>query len=661
MLTFGQKKLLWAGILSISTAVLVSLAVYTGLFNGLELMTFDLRTRLFRTAKKHHPDIAVILIDEASLKAMNPVVGRWPWPRSVHADVIDFLMIAGARAIVFDILFTENEQISDVSLHTLSPNDQRLVDSTVSAGNVYHSAQIFLDSEDEFNKGLLNKPLPFDYVERFSVKGSTGLREETNNNYYIPFHELYMASKGIGVVEFSPDSDGIFRRTKLFRYYQGNFYPVASMALAVDVLKPGMVEGKDKEILLKGISGDNIKNSTISIPLQEDGSYLINMYGNFTPYSMSGILATIQNIRMGKLDELHVRPDEFKDKIVFIGASAVGVEDIKPTSISNKTPGVYLHASALSNILFQDFLKMTDKQLTIFSIILFSLGVVFVIVWVRSIAYQILLPFLFTSLYIFISFWGFRNNIVFQIVPPLVTIIISCITAFAYLSFTEGKDKRKIKKMLSQYVSPSVLATVMDRTRGDVLKAEVGSKEYLTVLFSDIRDFTTISEALPPDRVVEMLNQFFISMSNAIFKYNGTVDKFIGDAIMAFWGAPIRTEDHAEQAVKAACEMMKKLDEINERLDSKGYPPIRMGIGINTGWAILGNIGSEKKLDYTVVGDTVNLASRLEGFTKEYKCNILISENTYKELKGSIPCREIGEVKPKGKTVSVRAYEVSER
>lgn len=658
MLTFGQKKLLWAAILSISTAAIVSLSFYLGLFNDLELKTFDLRTRLFRAEKKHHPDITVILIDEASLKAMNPIVGRWPWPRYVHAEIIDFLMLSGARAIVFDILFTENERVFGTPKHSLSPNDLRLIESTASAGNVYHAAQILLDSEDEFNKSLLNKPLPQDYIDRFSVKGTINLKKDISNNYYIPFAEIYRASKGIGVVEFSPDKDGVFRRTKLFRYYQGNFYPVLSIALAMDILKPKLIEGKDKEIVLKGISGNDVKNSTISIPLQEDGSYLINMYDNFMPYSISGIIASIQKIKMGQLKGLPVNPEEFKDKVVFIGASAVGVEDIKHTSINSRAPGVYLHASALSNILLQDFLKTTGKWVAIFSIFFLSTGVVVVIIWVRSISYQIMIPFLFAFIYIFIVFLGFRNNIVFQMAPPLSAIGISCLAAFAYLSFTEGKDKRKIKKMLSQYVSPDVLAYVMDRAKGDVLKAEVGSDEYLTVLFSDIRGFTTLSETVPADKVVEMLNQFFSAMSDAVFKYNGTVDKFIGDAIMAFWGAPIKTEDHAEQAVRAACEMIKKLKELNDTLSLQGYPAIRIGIGINTGKAILGNIGSERKLNYTVVGDTVNLASRVEGFTKEYGCNILITENTYRALKGNISCREIGEVKAKGKTMPVRVYEV---
>lgn len=653
MLPFKKNKLIFGSIIALSTALLVNLGSYVGVFEELELKAFDIRARAF--SKYRHPsdEIAVILIDEASLRSMNPVVGRWQWPRSVHADLIDFLALGGARAVLFDILFTENERVPGSPPNTVGLNDIRLSEATASAGNVYHAAQLLIDTEDEYNKNLLGKPLPADFIKKFSVqippfpltKGGI----DHNNNYYIPIPELYRASRGIGIVEFPPDPDGIYRRTKLFRHYQGSSFPVLSMAPILDRLTPESARmAKDSLVL---------KETGSPIPIQRDGSYLINMYGDFKPYSMSGILASAQKIKFGELDGLPVNPDEFRDKVVFVGASAVGVEDLKTTSLGNKTPGVFLHASVYSNIVQNDFLRYTSPFLTAFSVVVLSFMVAFAILWTRNIFYQIAIPFFLAVVYISASFWWFNNNVVYDIVAPVISIVSSWMAAFAYLSFTEGKDKKKIKRMLGQYVSPAILTSVLDKGSREVLTAEVGSRERLTILFSDIRGFTSISEVLEAEKVVEVLNGYLSGMVDVIFKHEGTLDKFIGDAIMAFWGAPVRVSDHGKRAVTSAMEMMCQLELFNESIKGKGLPPIAIGVGINTGEVILGNIGSEKKLDYTVIGDNVNLASRMEGLTKEYGCPILITESTYEEVRGEIPCRVVDMVRVKGKKKGIKIFE----
>jgi adenylate cyclase len=669
MLTFAKRKLLIGSIAALVTAVSVNAAFYLGIFDEFELKTFDLRVKAFSRERKAPSDIAVILIDETSLRAMNPIVGRWPWPRSLHADLIEFLSMGGAKAVLFDILFTENERIPGEPPGTVGTNDMRLVEATEATGNIFNAAQLLVDVEDEYNKGLLGRPLPEDFVERFSVKGLKGIVAGPNNTYYIPFSELYMASKGIGIVEFTPDDDGIYRRTRLFRHYQGSFFPVLSTAPLMDILKPEGIRVENGNLILspppssspakgeENTSHVSRLTSHVSIPLQKDGSYLVNMYSDFNPYSMSGILASIQKIKMGELEGLPVNPDEFRDKIVFVGASAVGVADLKPTPMGSRTPGVYLHASIYGNIVRNDFLRFTPPWITSFSVIALSFTVALAILWSRRTLYQMGLPFLMAFIYVSTSFWWFKKSIVFDMIPPLLSIVVSWMGAFAYLSFTEGKDKRKIKRMLSQYVSPTILATVVDRSREGVLRAEVGSKENLTVLFSDIRDFTTISESLDAEKVVELLNSHLSGMVDVIFRHEGTLDKFIGDAIMAFWGAPIKAGDHAKKAVETALEMIRRLESFNEAQRSRGLPALAIGVGINTGDVILGNIGSEKKLDYTVIGDNVNLASRMEGLTKEYGCPILITETTYEEVKDVIPCSVVDLVRVKGRKRPVKIYE----
>ncbi|MBI3777186.1 MAG: adenylate/guanylate cyclase domain-containing protein, partial [Gammaproteobacteria bacterium] len=216
-------------------------------------------------------------------------------------------------------------------------------------------------------------------------------------------------------------------------------------------------------------------------------------------------------------------------------------------------------------------------------------------------------------------------------------------------------DKRRVRRVLAQYVSPAVLAEVVDKYE-NYLSAEVGLRTNITVLFSDIRNFTRLSESLAPETVVEMLNVFFSAMTDVLFAHHATIDKFIGDAIMAFWGAPVRDEQHAQRAVRAALGMLQALVDVNTRLAERGIAPISIGIGINTGDAVLGNIGSEKKLAYTAIGDNVNLAARLEGLTKTYGCPVLITENTRAQVCAEFPCRLVDSVRVMGKTHAIRVY-----
>jgi adenylate cyclase len=261
-----------------------------------------------------------------------------------------------------------------------------------------------------------------------------------------------------------------------------------------------------------------------------------------------------------------------------------------------------------------------------------------------------------TFLYIFTAFYLFSSfRVWLAIVFPVIGGMLSVYGAsFIYMAFTEGTERLKTKRMFSQYLSPSVLSEVME---SKALTAEIGATKELTVLFSDIRGFTSISESLESRKVVEMLNYYLHEMVELVFKYNGTLDKFIGDAVMAFWGAPIEVKNHARQAISCALEMIKKLDEVNSHFRLNNFPDINIGIGLNTGPVIVGNIGSTKRLDYTVIGDNVNLASRIEGLTKKYGCPILISESAHNMLDDQFICRTIDRVQVKGKTEPATLYE----
>ncbi len=630
---------------------LISIFLYEfGLFEKLELVGFDIRTKLLRMKAQPSQDIEVILIDETSLKMMNPVAGRWPWPRSIHADVIDFLRIAGARAIIFDILFTENEKVYGRPGNVLSYGDTRLVESTIEAGNVYHAVQIFRDIPDEYNIDILNKPLPDDFVKRFSIPQVSIIHKKDNNNFAIPFRELYMASKNTGVVEFSPDKDGVYRRVHPLRFYQGNYFPVISLSPLLDILKPITIKEKGRNLLIE------TENETIKIPLMDDGTYLINHYGDFKPYSMSGIIASIQKLKRGEIENLPISPEEFHEKIVFIGASAVGVEDLKPTPIAPRTPGVLLHSSIYSNIVKRDFLVWVNKHLTMAIITILTFITITTLLFIRRFTTRLIIASLIPFIYILLSLSIFTKNIVIEVVPHLFTWIISTTSTLAFLVMTEEKDKRLIKSRFERYVSPATLIEVIDHSGRDIISRK-GQRKYLTILFTDIEGFTSISERLSPEEVIELLNTFFSRMVDIIFKNNGTVDKFMGDALMAFWGAPLEAKNHPEMATLTAMEMIDAINDVNKELSSKNLPFIKAGIGINTGEVVLGNIGSRERLDYTAIGDSVNLASRLQSLTRFYGLPIIISEMTMLNIKEKIPLRIIDRVRVKGKTEPVNIYE----
>lgn len=631
---------------------LLACAVVLGLhglgeFERLEGMAYDAMVRLVRADKAPHPDVAIVLIDEASVRAMNPVVGRWPWPRSLHAELIDFIAMGNPKSIAFDVLFPEYEgdRCAQGGKGIYGPNDALLVEATRNAGNVHHAMNIFKDTEDELNKGLLDRPMPSEVLKRFPIQG---LRVEGDaNNYSLPIPELAQAAWGLANVEFPADPDGIYRRVRPVVGYQGHGFAGMGLSLAADVMKPQRIALEPGSLVM-----DDLR-----LPLDKQGRYLINLYGQFKPYSISGIFASIQKLHAGDLEGMMVSPEEFEGKVVIIGASAVGIEDLKATSISTTTPGVYLHASMMSNILLRDYLRPPPAWLTRALVVITALLSVASVVFMTGMWGRAALPVLLLLVHGFACAKSFEHNVLLEVVPPAMAIFMGTLSAFVYVTFTEGREKRKVRKMLGQYVSPHALAALADKYE-DALKAEIGSKEYVTILFSDIRGFTTISERESAERIVGMLNYYFSAWADEIFKHEGAIDKFVGDAVMAIWGAPVRTQDHPQQAIRTALRMVERMPQINEHLAALGYPEVRVGIGINTGYAVQGNIGSERKLDYTVIGDTVNLASRLEGLTKNYACDILVSEFTYEHIKDQFICIYADEVKVKGKDKAVKVYKV---
>lgn len=648
-----SKRLSLALAIGLGVFATISLLHQQGLLDRLEGMSYDLRMSHSRGDIRAPEEIAVVLIDDASIKSLEPIAGRWPWPRSLYSELLDFLALGEPHAVLFDVTFHERDRNDSTNL---GEEDAELVASTAQYSFVHHAIRLVHDTPDESNTDLLDRPLPKNFVARNSVNGRlaakpllpsplVALDSASNNNAYLPFSQLLEVTPATGVVDVNADNDGVYRRARLFHRYDKHYFPSLSSSA---LLTP---ENGDLAVSESGLLWNGRK-----VPLDTRHHALVNYYAHFDTYSFGGMIASKWQIDEGQLENLVVDPFEFKDKIVFIGASAAGLEDLKTTPLDSRLPGVLIHASLSGNLIENDFLQPPQKFETLFFSFLFAIFISFGVLFSRSLLLQAAIPTLTLSLFVSWNYWQFQTNVVYELMAPSMSILGSWLLTFSALLMTEGRDKRRFKRMMSRYLSPAVLNSI-GADPDAFAQARVGAREELTILFSDIRSFTSISEKLPPERVVEMLNHYFSAMTQAIFNHQGTIDKFIGDAIMAFWGAPLRTDQHAKKAILAALEMKQKLVEVNRWLEENQLPPVKIGIGLHTGEAILGNIGSDYKLDYTIIGDNVNLASRMEGLTKQYGCEILLTEDTYKRISDSICCAVIDRVRVKGKHEPILIYQ----
>ncbi|MGK5091038.1 adenylate/guanylate cyclase domain-containing protein [Deltaproteobacteria bacterium TL4] len=645
------KKLFISLVLS---AISISLALslyYAGKLESLEMNTFDFRMQARTEHIEAHPDVVMLMIDEASLQSIQSLVGRWPWPRTLFAELVEFLTQAEAKAILFDVLFTE-PQVPRSPEGELGADDMMLASSTAGSGATFHATQFVKDVEDSVNKSLLNRPLPEDFTEMFALRNlqqdpSAALPEY--NNYYLPITEYYQSSLGVGVVEFSSDKDGIYRRSHLIRKYGEHAFPVLSLSLMQQILGVKQMKLSARSLFL-----DNLR-----IPLQKDGSYLINMKRKFTTYSLGGVFSTMQKLNKGQRAGALLDPVIFQNKIVLIGASAAGVEDLKHTSMGSNVPGVLLHGSIISNILQEDFIKNVPDWVMILSVLGLSFLTVSMVLLLNHVFFQVLGPLMIAIGFSMFSLWIFlQYQIWIPMIPPLLAWSLSFVEVFGFLSATEGREKRFIKGAFQQYLSPAVIHNLMENPGQLTLG---GEEKELTAMFSDVKGFSTISEMLTPTELVSLLNEYLSEMTEIIMKYDGTVDKFEGDAIIAFFGAPFYLQDHAKRAALVMLEMQNRLAQLRDGWKEKWGVNIHHRIGVNTGMMVVGNMGSRNRFDYTIMGNSVNLAARLEGVNKMYGTDLIISEMTYEQCRDAVVTRELDLIRVIGIHKPVRIHELVSR
>jgi len=596
-------------------------------FEVLEEKTLDLRFTM-RGKVAPGPETVIAVIDEKSINKL----GRFPWPRSVWGRVVDRLTEEGSKVIVFDVFFSERESVESDDLF------QRAI---MRSGRVILPV-VFDFSETGYKEsGFTGKKLDFMTPSAYSVlKNADEPFLPLKAKMVLPTLLRFSAfAKALAHINMIPDMDGTIRWEVLAIQYQGDYY--APIGLQAARLYRGL-KSEDLALDYRG----SVQLGDTTIPVDGFGRMLINFRGpnnTFPMYSISDIL------------DRTIRAGAFRDKIVLIGATAQGIYDLRVTPFSTNMAGIEKHASVVDTILRKDFIYRTEATV-IPLILLFAgiLGIYLPRLGAKAGAGLFLALFVgygWIVYYLFIS-----KGIWFNFVYPSSALVFGYTSQTAYRFFTEERRARDIRKMFSSYVSKRIV----DELIRDPSKARLGGeRKEITVLFSDIRGFTSFSEKHQPEEVVSMLNEYLGAMTDIVFKYDGTLDKFIGDAIMALWGAPIGQPDHAERAVRCALAMGEKLGELQKKWADEGKPVLDTGIGINTGEMVVGNMGAEgKKMDYTVIGDHVNLGARVESLTRQYNNHIIITEFTYEKVKDIVEVNKLGSVTVKGKERPLVIYDL---
>jgi len=603
---FHRRNILLIGIV---TTLICACISYIGLFSGLEKRSIDWRFNIRGQIEPTVP-VVIVAIDENSLKHMPE---RWAWPRSYYAKAVENLKKWGAKAIGFDIFFSEVTEKNP-------KQDKAFAEAIKKDGNV-----------------VLGVGFNFDVGKRYAMTTPV-----------LPIEELKNSAAGMGIIHHVIDDDSSIRNA----YMLLDFHEKRYISFGLKLL--GEYYNMDTAKLT--VNKKELDWGKFKIPLVNDGQMIINFAG--FPKSFKTI--SFYDVYFGKTQK-----DIFKDKIVLIGATADELHDVFPTpfhmerAIEQTTlamPGVEVHANVINTIYNGIYIRDMGWRAGFLMLLIIGILTSFAIFNIKS--WQgLLVVAAEIALYIAAAIFLFNNyRYIIHLISPVATILLCYLSITAYKVAVEEREKHEIRSTFSRYVSESIVNEILKK--GEIKLG--GQKQELTVLFSDIRGFTSMSEKLAPEEVVHTLNEFLSAMTDIIFRNNGTLDKFMGDAVMAVFGSPVFYKDHALCAVRAAFMMKGKLNELNEKWKKQGRPPLAIGIGINTGEAIAGNMGSIRRMEYTVIGDTVNLASRLESLNKELNTEILISESTYMAVKGNVNAKEYTGIKVKGKEKNIKVYEAIE-
>ncbi len=635
--------------------------------------------------------VVIVAIDEKSVRMED--LGMWPWPRTKIATMVSELHRCGAKAIGFDVIFSEPDS------SRAAPVVKRIIEEYKKLKKTDESfskeLQVVLDSvqgdlafsrvleelenvilgyfffvNEEQTKGLDKEEIT-EGKERigFGTVGYVAKHDSVKiENVFKPalgvranLKILTEASELYGFFNVEPDIDRIFRRVPMLMAMDGNLFPSLSLQMLsayygqpVNVL----VNTLTKEDYFPGFVGIFIgplgmpTDDHIEVPVDREVKFIANFYGKAN---------TFRHVSAG--DIIHGEAEackNVKDKIVLIGATSTGIFDLRPTPIDSDYPGVELHATVIENQIAKDFMLRPPDLIMYEALFILLFGIFFSwyfnrfrLTWGLASVLVVLAGFVSADYFLL-----FNNGVQTRLVYPVLHLVFMFVGIAVYRYATEEREKKQIRHAFQFYLSKDVINDVLE----DTTKLKLGGeRRELSILFSDIRGFTTISEKLDPEELTNLLNEYLTPMTDLVFKHRGTLDKYMGDAVMAFYGAPVPFDDHPKTACDTALDMMEELHRLQANWRERGLPEMDIGIGVNTGLVSVGNMGSASRFDYTVLGDHVNLGSRLEGLNKPYLTHIIVSEFTQKAVVDEFAFRELDSVKVKGKKEPVRIYELLHR
>jgi adenylate cyclase len=630
-------KLLAGVITGVTAAIIVWLLanlILPDLFSSFEARTYDHRVTLDiqGVSSQTIDDIVIIDIDGRSESEL----GRFSqWPHSYYTQLITYLNEGGAAIVGMDIILVKDNRNPQA--------DDELVQAISKAGNVVNA--LYFEQEDSISwrYKMMTPPREFEW-EKFSRDLPIEFRDMFPDNDRIgnEFYELLNAGYSLGHVNFRGDVDGVVRKIHLFSNFLDHSYPSFAFRMFTALTGVDAVDFSQKGNVRLSSGGQPVQE----VPIDEKGNMLINWAGNFQTFRYISFYDVLKE---------RIPKEWFKDKIVLVGTSLPGLFDLRSAPFNPAFPGVEIHANILYTLLTGDFVTQTTA-LQSFLIYVLAGVVVGIIIIFLSPLWSIIVVLIFSVLNIFIAYnLQWEGNIWMPVINPMITLLVTFSLIYIYKYNTEEKGKRFIKETFSHFVTHSVVEELLANPEKIKLG---GERKNCTVMFSDVAGFTTISEQLTPEALVKLLNDYLTEMTNIIFKQDGMLDKYEGDAIMAVFGAPLAHGNHAVQACTAALMMQTQLVKLRQLWAKQNRPQMMARCGINTGDMVVGNMGSETRFDYTVMGDAVNLGARLEAANKEYGTSIMIGDNTYKLAGDQIIARELDLLRVMGKNEPVKVYEV---
>jgi len=635
--------------LIIFAIVLIFFVVYAIGVNIFQTKSYNFMLK--KTSLNNYPSeqVIMVVIDDKSLAEL----GRWPWKRTLFLEIFEYLNdYTKAKTFGFDALIvapdTETPEI-DTKFFSTVGNYGKLA-----AGVAFDIDRMGTSLQRAWFQDRLFEKTDITFTDKRSSKNKRPSAYESITH----FPKDYMLNiKTLGAVNMYQDPDGYIRKVDQVINYDGRLFP--SLALTMYSKYTGIKEFvlTDKYLLGKN---DNYK---LKMPIENHNgvaySYLYYYYTQDGIYSHDRVSASdvIKSLRAVKKGEQQLLdPEIFDGKAVMVGANAnaQALQDVKRTPISDSLSGLDIQATNFNNLLKNEFYVVVS-ELYNFALVVLVFIIVFLLVCSLPIPAALLSTACAMFLYFIFCFVMYEHKIAISLILPEIFMFIAIGCGYSYRFLLEGRKKEKIQSAMGKYISKDVMQNVMQNIDSVGLG---GKRAVVTVLFADIRGFTTISEQLSAEEVTRVLNEYFSALVPIIEKYSGVLNKFMGDAILAIFGEPIKNENHAINAVRCADEILKRVKKLQTQWQSEGKPKIEIGIGISTGEAFVGNIGSEERLEYTVIGDTVNIASRIENYNKVYKTKFLISQETFEMVQKHVDVIKIREVSIRGKSRRINIYEV---